>query len=125
MGWFGFERKWCDALFGAMIPAAGGRPGLGDLDLRAFWELFDEAAPALARLGLRAAVWILNLLPLVFGRFRTFSSLDPAGRDAFLAAAAGSRFYLVRQLMMTLKTFAVFAYFQDPGVRKRYEVPGA
>jgi hypothetical protein len=119
MGWLGFERRWCDALFGAMIPAAGGRPGVTDLDLAAFWRLYEECAPPLARLGFRAAVWILTLMPIVAGRLRPFTALDAAQRDAFLVAAAASPFYLVRQLVMTVKTFAAFAYFHDAAVRAR------
>ena len=123
MGWLGFEQRWCDALFGAMIPAAGGRPGLPDLDLAGFWALYDECAPPLAKLGLRAAVWILTLMPAVTGYFRTFTSLDPAQRDAFLVSASSSRLYLVRQLVMAVKTFAAFAYFQDAGARRHLETP--
>lgn len=121
MGWLGFERRWCDALFGAMIPASAGRPGVCDLDLAAFWAQYEESAPPLAKLGLRAAVWLLTLLPIVFGHLRPFTSLDPAQRDAFLVEASVSPFYLVRQLVMAVKTFAAFAYFQDAGARAHLE----
>lgn len=124
MCWLGFERRWCDALFGAMIPAAGGRPGVCDLDLAAFWALYDESSPPLVKLGLRAAVWVLTLMPICSGRLRPFTSLDPAQRDAFLVAASASPFYPVRQLVMAVKTFAAFAYFQDAVVRRQFEAPG-
>ena len=104
-----------------MIPASEGRPGLMDLDLGAFWALYERAAPPLVRLGFRAAVWLLTLLPMVFGHFRPFTSLGTAQRDAFLVSAAASSFYLVRQLVVTVKMFAAFAYFQDAGVRKLFE----
>ncbi|MFA6032537.1 MAG: hypothetical protein WC889_06530 [Myxococcota bacterium] len=118
MNWLGFEARWRDTLFAAMIPPSGGRPGLGDMELSGFWNEVGEAAPPLARIGLRVAVWLLNLLPLVTpGFFRTFSGLDADGRDRFLARISSSKWYILRQLLMTIKAFSAFAYFRDGNVR--------
>jgi len=120
-GWTRFEKRWRDILLGAMLPRGDDRPGVRDLDLREFWILFERHAPPLVRIGLRAATWFLTFLPLFSrGCRRPFFRLDPDSRDRFLNAASSSRFYIVRQLVMTVKTFAAFAYFCDPEVRRRY-----
>lgn len=117
--WTRFERRWRDALMAAVLPPAadGSLPGLGDLDLDGFWRELRAAAPPVLRAGLRASVWALALAPLLLGRRRTFLGLSADERDALLARAAGSRSYLLRQMALTLKTLACFAYFRDPAAR--------
>ena len=102
-----------------MIPGdpASGLPPLGSLDLSPFWEEIGRAAPPLLRLGLRGIVWALTLLPAAYGHPRPFPALDEAARESVLARAAASRLYLVRQMVLTLKTLACMAYFRDPAVR--------
>lgn len=119
--WFGPERRLRDAVLGAMIPAHGGRPGLGDRSMDAFWTTFAAAAPPLLRIGLRAAVWAVGLRALLGGR--PFRWRDAAGRQAVLAALDGSRWYLVRQLANTLKVVACFAYGADPALRVAWDRP--
>lgn len=114
------ERRWRDALLGAMIPGGGGWPSVGELDLAPFWTLYAATAPPLVRFGLRAAVLFLTWLPLIT-RLRPFHRLPPAARDHFLGRAARSRLYLVRQLVMTVKVVACLAYLRDPRVRALVE----
>jgi hypothetical protein len=122
--WTGFERRWRDALFAAMIPSSqtcegAAIPGLIELDLTAFWEILERQAPPLLRLGLRASVWALTFAPLlVVGSPRLFSSLPEARRDLVLRRAAGSRLYLLRQLVTTIKALACLAYFTDERARE-------
>lgn len=118
------ERRWRAAVFSALIPVdrEGGLPGLGEVDLERFWATFERRAPALARLGLRASVWLITLAPLVWlGSPRLFQSLTPARRDELLARLASSRLYLVRQLLATAKTLACLAYLGDPEIRQAVE----
>lgn len=120
IGWTEPERRLRDALFDALLPGDpdSGLPALGSLDLHAFWEDLDRAAPPLLRFGLRAAVLALALLPLFILRVpRTFLGLDAAERQRFLERAATSTSFLVRQVLLTLKTVACLAYLRDPAVR--------
>jgi hypothetical protein len=124
--WAAFERRWRDALFAAMIPrTAEGTdelPGLSELDLTSFWHNLDRTAPPLLRLGLRASVWLLTFAPLlVLGTPRLFPALPAEKRDALLRRAAGSRLYLLRQLVAAVKALACLAYLHDPRVRSLVE----
>ncbi len=118
--WSARERRWRDALFAATIPGdpASGLPPLAAIDLGSFWDELERAAPPLTRFGLRGTVWALTLLPpVVLGVLRFFPALDAADRERFLQRAAASSFYLVRQMVLTIKTLACMAYLRDPGVR--------
>lgn len=120
IGWTDPERRLRDALFAALLPGdpESGLPSIAALDLRAFWEDLDRAAPPLLRFGLRGSVWALSLLPIVIvGVPRTFVGLDDEARQRFLDRAAGSGSFLVRQVLLTLKTVACLAYLRDPAVR--------
>ena len=79
----------------------------------------EGEAPGLVRLGLRVAVWALTFAPLLLlGSLRLFPGLAPDRQDLLLQRAAGSRFYLLRQLVTTIKALACLAYFRDPRVRR-------
>jgi len=123
--WTTTELRWRSTLLGAMIPGEqlAGLPGLAAIEQQPFWALFEQAAPPLVRLGLRAAVWVLTCWAplLLLGRLRLFGSLAPADADELLLRAARSRSYLLRQLVTLLKVLACFAYFHDPEVRQRVE----
>ncbi len=121
--WSRLERRWCEALLAAVVPAAPGFPGLGALPLDGFWAALDGAAAPLLVLGLRAATWLLVLLgPLLWlGRPRLFTALGDADRDELLLRVAASRSYLVRQMATTLKAIACFAYLREPSVRAAVE----
>ena len=107
-----------------MIPRHpdGALPGVGDIDAGAFWEEYERSAPDLLRFGFRASVWALTLSPFVLiGVARTFLQLDADQRDRVLQKVSHSRFYLVRQLPLTVKLLACFAYLRDDEVRARVE----
>jgi hypothetical protein len=126
-GWTGLERRCRDALFAAMIPGdpASGLPPLGTLDLAPFWEEIGRVAPPLLRFGLRGVVWALTLLPAAYGHARPFPALSADARASVLGRAAASPFYLVRQMVLTLKTLACLAYLRDPAVRALVGRPAA
>lgn len=122
--WTRWERRWRDALCTSMLPAVAGGPlpGLKDVDLEAFWRAYEDAAPELLRVGFRAAVWTLTLSPpFVLGKPTTFAGLAPEERDRLLERFAASRFYLLRQLPLTVKLMSCFAYLRDDAVRERVE----
>lgn len=117
--WSSWERRWRDALLEAMIPGGHGLPPLTSLELGGFWREYQATAPPLVRFGLRASVWLLTWLPL--GKLRPFHRLPAAARDRWLNRAARSRFYLLRQLVMTVKMIACLAYLTDGDVRAQLE----
>ncbi len=116
--WLAFERRWCQALLEAMIPSGERQPGIAAVDMAPFWPRFQAAAPPLLRHGLRASVWLLTWLPLIWpGCWRTFGGLNDERRDRFLVAVAGSRFFLLRQVVLAVKLVACLAGFHGPAVR--------
>lgn len=105
------ERAWADALFDALL----GRPVL---DRSRFWTTLSAAAPAIPRLGLRAAVHALTFLPVTDRRFRRpFFALTPAARLDAVEALAAHRLVTVRQAVSTLKVIACLALYEDPTAR--------
>ncbi len=119
--WTPWERRWRDTLCAAMVPATGDDlPGLESVDTGEFWREYERHAPELLRLGFRASVWALSLAPaVVLGKPTTFAGLAREDRDRLLEMVSSSRFYLVRQLPMTVKLLACFAYLRDDDVRTR------
>ena len=112
-----FEARMRDALLDAMIPAPGnGLPAMAELDRRAFWRRFGNAAPWTLRFGFRAATWLVGgLAPLLLGHRTTFARLDADARDDVLRRTGG----LPRgdALLLLVKLVACFAYFDEPRVQ--------
>jgi len=117
------EREWAEDLFFAIIPAGGddGLPPFSSIDRTAFWRCFDDASAPLVRAGLRPMLHTLTFLPLLSGFGKPFFSLSNDERARFLDAAEAHHLYFVRQSLVTLKTLACFAYFDDERVRARFE----
>jgi hypothetical protein len=120
--WTPLERRWGRDLLAAMIPANpdAALPGLGEVDLGSFWQRYERTAPPLLRFGFRFSVASLTLLgPALVGKATMFGRLTAAERDEVLRRAASSRFYVVRQLVTTVKLMACLGYFGDERVRER------
>ncbi|MBI2393327.1 MAG: hypothetical protein HYV09_27335 [Deltaproteobacteria bacterium] len=117
------ERGWAEQLFAAIVATGGddGLPSFASVDRSTFWRCFEEAPSPLVRAGLRPMVHTLTFLPVVSGFGKPFFLLSPDERERFLAQAASSRRMFVRQALVTLKTLACFAYFDDPAVRARHD----
>jgi hypothetical protein len=119
------ERRCCEVLLGSIIPAGKRHPGVARISLELFWPEFERTAPPLLRFGLRASTWLLTLAPLwLLLGFALFPALPADRRDACLRRVASSRWYLVRQMLETLKIVACLAYFTDAGVRGGFEGAG-
>jgi hypothetical protein len=117
------EERWRDALLAAMIPGHAQLPPLAEIEVGDFWAVFQGSAAPLLRVGLRTAVLVLTLLgPLLLcGRWRLFPSLSPGDKQWMLERASLSRWYLLRQMTVTVKAVACFLYLRDGGVRLRVE----
>ncbi|MFO0587895.1 MAG: hypothetical protein U0441_10165 [Polyangiaceae bacterium] len=117
------ERAWAEALFASLLGVGGpeGLPPFTSVDTDAFFRAFDEAPAPLVRFGLRPMLHTLVFLPVVSGFGKPFFALSVLERERFLAAAAASPRAFIRQSVVTLKTLACFAYFEDPAVRARFD----
>lgn len=119
---FGFERRWAEVLFDALLGTGGsdGLPSLRDVDTGPFWRHLAQSTPPYFGPGLRATVHALTFLPLTMAGFRR--PLFALSREARLACVeridADPR-VMVRQLLATAKILACFAFFEDQGVRAR------
>ncbi|MGZ3453132.1 MAG: hypothetical protein ACXWUG_18675 [Polyangiales bacterium] len=107
------ERTWAELLFASILAT----PDYASVDTSTFWRCFDEAPAPLVRAGLRPMLHTLTFLPMVSGFGKPFFMLDEDARARFLERAASDRRYFVRQAVVTLKTLACFAYYDDPKVR--------
>src|SRR5690242_15791783 len=84
---FRFERRWLVAIFETVLPDGEAALPLGapQAPLGRFVDDFLARAPLTAVLGLRGALWLVILAPLVaLGRPRTFLGLPPPERIALL-----------------------------------------
>jgi hypothetical protein len=118
----GFENAWAGAALGAMFPGSGdaGLHGIGAMDVAGFLRAMMRRLPLRAALGLRAAVWIAALAPLFeLGRVTTITRLKASDRERLVVRLVKSRLYVVRSLIMVLKTFGALLYAGDASVRAR------
>lgn len=110
------------AAFSGLFPR-GAHPaqpvGIADVDARGALQVLLREAPARAVLGIRAAILICALAPLVvLRRFRTIVGVDPAARSRVMAALLSSSLYPVRQLALLLKMMASLVFACVPEVRR-------
>lgn len=121
--WLRAEHELRDAVFDALAPARWPEHGcFTEIVPPGFWEDFAHAAPWYLQLGVRLAVWLLALLPLLLGPRRTLlTRLYPQERDEFMLSASRSDSFLIRQCVMTLKVVLSWAYFHQESVRSRFD----
>ncbi len=118
----GFERNWADAMIGGFAPAGGPglAPALGQVDYVGAFELMRRSTTRLAAFGMRLALWLSVLGPIVvWGRATTALALSPERRAALLGEMLTHRFMIVRELTLLLKLSASFAMFRVPALRAR------
>lgn len=93
-------------------------PGIFDAGFEVFYADFERTAvPALRRgfkLALVVAIWIA---PCLIGRLPPLTRHDPPTRARALAALGTSRSYLLRQMLVLLKSVAALSYGADRRVR--------
>jgi hypothetical protein len=117
-----FERRWAQLILASFAPEGG--PGLaplpGEVDYVATFESMQLRARPLARVGLRAALWLVALAPLwLLGRFGTCARLSLAERQALLVRLAEHRAHPVREATFMLKLAACLALFASDDLRAR------
>ena len=114
----GFERRWAEVLFDALLGTGAGLPSLRELDTSDFWRHLARSTPPYFGPGLRATVHALTFLPLTMAGFRRpLFALSREARLACLERLDADPRSTVRQLLATAKILACFALFENPGVR--------
>jgi hypothetical protein len=128
-GLFGFERAWAKAALDAIYPAAACEAlpqGIAASDLDGFFDDLFIHVPLMVWLGLRVAIWIIALAPLVLlRRLATISMLPPGDRVVVIRRLASSKRYAVRQLVLALKASGGLLYASAPAVRARVLEPAS
>jgi hypothetical protein len=116
-----FEMAWAEASMQAIFPGSDdGMTGIDEMGLRGFLGELMSLLPFRAALGMRVAIWLVALAPLfVLGRLRTIARLAPVDRESVVMAVATSRVYLLRSLVLILKSMGALLYGGDPSVRAR------
>jgi hypothetical protein len=115
-----FERSWATSALTTIFPAGAHPrvPGANVIDIGSSLEEVCQSVPVRVALGLRIAVWLFALAPLVFLRFRTLPHLDARGRERIVLSLLSSRVYVVRQLATLLKAFGALMFVASAGVRE-------
>ena len=123
-----FEAAWAEAAMQAIFPGSSdqGLADIGAMDVRGFVRDVLRRVPFKAALGLRVAIWVVALAPLlVLGRLTTLARLTLLDRERVLTLLAVSRFYGIRSLVLFLKTMGALLYAGNDAVRARMIAPGA
>jgi len=113
------SRKILEVLAERMIPSGGpDYPGSREFHLPdkviAMFGAFSGGLPAL-----RGVLWIWELLPLFFLKFRTFTGLSDQAQIEFLEGWEKSGIFLRRAALTGLKAMFMAAFYGDPEVQKR------
>jgi hypothetical protein len=93
------------------------------LAVAAFLDAYLRQVPLRAAIGLRAVIWGITWLPLVFvGVPLPASELSPETRARYLAKWAHAKSYLLREGFFLLKAIALMGWGGLPAVRDRLGV---
>jgi hypothetical protein len=117
-----FEDQWARVELGVMFPGSreNGFADIEAMDVRGFLAEVMGYLPFRAALGLRLAIWLLALAPIVIARrFATIAGLAPLERERVVTVLSASPIYAVRSLVMMLKTMGAMLYAGDDAVRAR------
>ena len=90
------------------------------LAIAAFLDGYLRRVPFQAAIGLRAVVWAVGWLPVIFiGVPLPAHRLSPQARARYLARWTESRIYFVREGFYLLKAIALMGWGAQPVVRER------
>jgi hypothetical protein len=121
-----FENVWAEAAIGAIFPGSreDGFADIRAMDVPGFLYRVMRCVPFQAAFGLRLAIWIVALAPLlVLGRFATIAGLALPERETVVTRLVASKAYVIRSLVMILKTMGALLYAGDDAVRARMQKP--
>jgi hypothetical protein len=121
-----WEGRWAEAAIGAIFPGSGeeGFADIRGMDVPGFLRQVMCTVPLKAALGLRIAIWLVALAPLVLlHRLRTIAGLALEEREAVVSRLVASESYVIRSLVMILKTMGALLYAGNDSVRARMQKP--
>ncbi len=89
-------------------------------DVCAFLDGYLRRVPFQAALGLRAVIWAITWLPLLFvGIPLTADRLSPQTRARYIGRWSSSKIYFLREGFYLLKAIALMGWGAQPVVRER------
>lgn len=117
------ERRFVQAILEGYAPTTS-REGLvpleGEVDYVNAFLLVADGSTDRARLGVRAALWLIALSPLWLGvAFSTMAGISIEKRAAILDRMLASNVFIVRELALLIKISAAFALMGTASVRAR------
>lgn len=121
-----FETAWAEAEMQAIFPGSTdvGLTDICAMDVKGFVTQTMRFMPFQAALGFRLAIWIVALAPLlVLGRLATIMGLTLAEREKLVERLVANKAYVIRSLVLILKTLGALLYAGDDGVRARMNGP--
>jgi hypothetical protein len=90
------------------------------LAVAGFLDGYLRRVPFQAAFGLRAVIWAITWLPLLFlGLPLTANRLSPGARARYIDRWASSKIYLLREGFYLLKAIALMGWGAQPTVRER------
>lgn len=119
-----FECRWAEGILSTIFPGSAeeGLDGIGTMDVAVFLRDVMRSLPLRAAFGMRIAIWLVSLAPLVvIGRLGLFASLGVTDRERVLQRLVASPRYGLRSLVLLLKTIGALLYAGDARVRARMQ----
>jgi hypothetical protein len=121
-----WEGRWAEAAIGAIYPGSteDGFADIRAMDVPGFLQRVLRTIPFKAALGLRIAIWLVALAPLLLlRRFATIAGLALEERELVVARLVASETYAIRSLVLILKTMGALLYAGNDAVRARMQRP--
>lgn len=116
-----FERRWLLEMFDAILPSRSHATltlGAADFPMDRFLDDAEAEAPFEYLLGLRVALWVVMLSPVIlFYRARPWTWLPREERIEALRRLLHHPVYVLRELPAILKTVACLGYCGVPAVQ--------
>lgn len=115
-----FERRWTAGVFDTLYPAnaVDGMLGSQEVDLLEFHTDYLRRLPAMAHIGLRAAIFLVAFTPLFFvGIPLPLHRLSPEKRLRHMQKWEVSKLYFIRELITLIKAATIMGYASHPKVK--------
>lgn len=107
-----------------VFPSTPQLPGLDTIDSKPLIRQLNREAPFAIRATMLTSVLLFNLTPvLTLGIPLPAFALSKAQVDKHALRLAGSSFYLLRQIVLMLKTIGGLCWGASPEVRQRLTMP--
>jgi len=117
-----FELEWIAKMMDTIIPSGVVKDFPSSASETGAVTVLDELiryTPFFTAFSLRSAVWFIEIMgPLLCGKLRCFSRLDPLSREQVMSRLYKSKIYFIRQMVMLIKMTACFAWAVDPEIKK-------